>query len=43
MGNTLNNKEGMCYRLGCDIGGTFTDFFLIRVDTGQVSVGFGET
>lgn len=38
MGNTLNNKEGMCYRLGCDIGGTFTDFFLIRVDTGQVWV-----
>lgn len=23
------------YQLGCDIGGTFTDFYLIRLDTGE--------
>jgi N-methylhydantoinase A/oxoprolinase/acetone carboxylase beta subunit len=27
-----------CYRLGCDIGGTFTDFVLLNDQTGQISI-----
>ncbi len=30
--------SGKCYRLGCDIGGTFTDFVLIDDHTGEIYV-----
>ena len=26
------------YRLGCDIGGTFTDFVLLDDETGEISI-----
>ncbi|MCC6535747.1 MAG: hydantoinase/oxoprolinase family protein [Burkholderiales bacterium] len=29
---------GGLYRLGCDIGGTFTDFYLVNTATGEVAV-----
>ena len=32
----MNDK---CYRLGCDIGGTFTDFVLIDDKTGEIRTG----
>ncbi len=28
-----------CYRLGCDIGGTFTDFVLLNDETGEIQTG----
>ena len=28
-----------CYRLGCDIGGTFTDFVLLNDQTGEIKTG----
>jgi len=31
----VNNKQ---FRLGCDIGGTFTDFVLINDQTGEISI-----
>lgn len=31
------NKK--CYRLGCDIGGTFTDFVLLNDQTGEIMTG----
>ncbi len=27
-----------CYRLGCDIGGTFTDFVLLNDETGEIKI-----
>lgn len=30
--------DGGCYRLGCDIGGTFTDFVLVNDSTGEVHI-----
>lgn len=27
-----------CYRLGCDIGGTFTDFVLVNDETGEIRI-----
>lgn len=32
----MNNKD---YRLGCDIGGTFTDFVLLNDQTGEILTG----
>jgi len=31
----MSNK---CYRLGCDIGGTFTDFVLLNDETGEILI-----
>jgi len=31
----MSNK---CYRLGCDIGGTFTDFVLLNDETGEIKI-----
>ena len=31
--------EGKHYRLGCDIGGTFTDFVLLNDQTGEIKTG----
>ncbi|MGD8460721.1 MAG: hydantoinase/oxoprolinase N-terminal domain-containing protein, partial [Desulfobacterales bacterium] len=30
--------EKACYRLGCDIGGTFTDFVLVNDGTGEFQI-----
>ncbi|MFH1350223.1 MAG: hydantoinase/oxoprolinase N-terminal domain-containing protein, partial [Pseudomonadota bacterium] len=31
-------SNGKVYRLGCDIGGTFTDFVLINDETGEMQI-----
>ena len=35
-GGEMVNKV---YRLGCDIGGTFTDFVLLNDETGEIKTG----
>ena len=31
-------SDGRFYRLGCDIGGTFTDFVLLNDRTGEIRI-----
>jgi N-methylhydantoinase A len=37
-GSTALTGDGAIYRLGCDVGGTFTDFVLMNRDTGTYEV-----
>ncbi|HEX5957355.1 MAG TPA: hydantoinase/oxoprolinase N-terminal domain-containing protein, partial [Hyphomicrobiaceae bacterium] len=34
----MQGRTGSSYRIGCDIGGTFTDFVLLDEETGQVII-----
>ncbi len=34
-GQQITNR---IYRLGCDIGGTFTDFVLVNDETGEIEI-----
>jgi N-methylhydantoinase A len=37
-GNPKSETRNQKYRLGCDIGGTFTDFVLVNDDTGEFQI-----